>query len=233
MLLLLTRAGEDAARTAVRLEAMGHHVLVSPVISYEATGAAWRGPAPGGLIATSARAFMGLGPGEAGRAVWREVPLFLVGQRTLQAARAAGFAGPASTLDDSAALSAMVQALPPARLAYFAGTDRKSAIEDAIAAGQRHHLTLIETYKAVAAVALLPETVAALRTGEAVGILHFSRRSAEIFLCLAAAAGLDAAAFRHFCLSPDVAAPLREIHCDDVHIASRPDEASLLALLEA
>jgi uroporphyrinogen-III synthase len=71
----------------------------------------------------------------------------------------------------------------------------------------------------------------ALSTLSVAGVLHFSRRSADLFLAGLSDAGLDAKSLRHFCLSDDVAGPLREAGCGEVHIANAPNEAAMLALL--
>jgi uroporphyrinogen-III synthase len=230
MRLLLTRAQEDAARTQAKLEASGHQVLVSPVITFEATGEPWPRRPPHGLIATSARAFTGGEMEELDLAAWRMVPLFLVGAQTEAAARAHGFAGVAKVAPDSAALVELLVSLPEARLLYLTGTDRKPLIEEALGA-TGHRLIVIETYCAVAAKALTPEAVAALREGKVEAVLHYSRRSAAIFASLAAAAGIDVTRFMHLCLSQDVATPLLAAGCAGVRVAAEPNEEAMLGLM--
>lgn len=232
MRLLLTRAQEDAAQTRAKLEAIGHQVLVSPVITFEATGESWPRRPPHGLIATSARAFTGMETEELDLAAWRLVPLFLVGAQTEAAARAHGFAGPAKVAPDSAALAEALVALPSSRLLYLAGTDRKPLIEEALGV-TGHRLIVIETYCAAAAKTLALEAVAALREGLVDCVLHYSRRSAAIFVNLAAAARTDAARCAHLCLSQDVAAPLLAAGYGEVWVASEPNEDAMLALLAA
>jgi uroporphyrinogen-III synthase len=75
----------------------------------------------------------------------------------------------------------------------------------------------------------------ALASGQIDGVLHYSRRSAELFVAAAQSAGLTekALACGHYCLSPDVAAPLRQAGASHLRIAEKPDEMSLLALLGA
>jgi uroporphyrinogen-III synthase len=231
MRFLLTRAQEDVTRTGAKLEAMGHEVLESPVITFEATGLPWPVRPPHGLIATSARAFSGMETEDLDIAAWRMVPLYLSGGQTEAAARAHGFAGPARTGPDSAALIEILKALPDARLLYLAGTDRKPAIEDALGK-TGHRLSVLETYCAAAATALTPEAAAALREGKIDAVLHYSRRSAAIFTSLAASAGVDVTRCAHFCLSQDVAVPLLTAGCADVRIAAQPDEEGLMELVQ-
>ena len=225
MQLLLTRGAEEAERTRVSLEARGHRVLLSPVLHFAGTGEPLPRRAPGAIIATSARAFA-----HAGTPTWdtATVPLALVGGRTEGAARAAGFDGPATVAETAAELAAQLRHSPATRLLYLAGTDRKPDLEAALAAGP-HRLSVVETYAAAPAATLAPEAGVALRGDAVDAVLHYSRRSAVIFLQLCAAAGIDPRAAAHLCLSPDVAAAF-ERPCR-ARVAAAPNEAALLALL--
>ena len=73
--------------------------------------------------------------------------------------------------------------------------------------------------------------VKALRYQGVDGVLHFSRRSVSLFAAAVAAAGLDLGRPAHFCLSEDVAAPLRKAGCATISVAQTPNEADLLALV--
>ena len=77
--------------------------------------------------------------------------------------------------------------------------------------------------------------IAALKAGDVDGVLHFSRRSADNFIDAAAKAGVarQALGLRHFCLSAQIAAPLKAAGAADIIVAKRPDEAAFVALLEA
>jgi uroporphyrinogen-III synthase len=90
-------------------------------------------------------------------------------------------------------------------------------------------------YRAAAAERLPREAEQAMAAGELDGVLHYSRRSAETFVRCADAAKLRdrALALTHFCLSPQVAAPLIAAGAADIRIASRPDEEALLSLVGA
>ncbi len=88
-------------------------------------------------------------------------------------------------------------------------------------------------YRAVPVDALPDPARAALGTGAIDGVLHYSRRSAEVFVDRARQAGVldQALAPVHYCLSPQVAEPLRAAGVDQIRTARRPDEAALLELL--
>jgi uroporphyrinogen-III synthase len=63
-------------------------------------------------------------------------------------------------------------------------------------------------------------------------VLHYSRRSAELFIALAQRAELwsQATKLAHFAFSPDVAEPLAAAGAR-TKVATHPDEDHLLALL--
>lgn len=216
-----------AARTAAALERLGHAPLVVPLLAVAPTGS----PPPKGafdaVLLTSANALDAL----AGTAVLAspilDLPALAVGARTAEAARAAGFRDVASAEGDAAALAALVRARlrPGAALLHPAGEARKAEPAAGLeAAGFR---VVAWTAYAARPLPALPEAAArALDAGELDAMLHYSRRSAATALALAG----PHPAFRalaHHCLSPDVAAPLREAGLDPA-VASRPEETALL-----
>ena len=227
MRVIVTRARGDAARTAAALRARGHEPLLSPVLEIVATGAAIDpGPAQA-LIATSAHAFEFLPQADAARLA--PLPLFVVGARTGKAATDAGFAPPRVIAASALELAQQIAtALPtPAHLLYLAGHDRKPDLEAALQA-QGHVIDVAETYEARAVEALSPETAQALARGEVDAVLHFSRRSAQLFAACAAKAGLatQAARLRHVCISRDAGLGAGAV------IAPTPDSAGLFKALE-
>jgi uroporphyrinogen-III synthase len=224
--LLVTRAAEDAARTAAQLSERGHEAVIAPVIAIRPTGDA---PPPepwDAVILTSAHgapALSGVGLGRR--------PVFAVGARTGAAAKGVGAALVRIADGDATALATLVtQAMPPGRtLLHIAGRHRKTEPAAALAEAGYRVLTW-EAYEA-AAVAQLPETAReAFDAGRIDGVLHFSRRSAAILLDRAAAAGhLDRLlTLPHFCLSADVASPLRERGASCIVVSALPEERFLL-----
>jgi uroporphyrinogen-III synthase len=65
--------------------------------------------------------------------------------------------------------------------------------------------------------------------------MHYSARSVATLLRLAAGAGvLDALlGLAHYCLSAEVAAPLRDAGAERIAVAVSPNESAMLALLPA
>ena len=236
MLVLLTRALEDSKRTSVGLAREGHEAVLSPVLEMEPTGALWPAGVIDGIIATSARAFdlLTAAPDWPLPEARRLLPLLLVGERTRDAARERGFEGPALIAPDAKTLAADIRARfkVPRRLVYLAGRDRKPDLEESlIEAG--HEVEAIEVYAAQPAEALSDAALALAKRGEIGAVLHYSRRSTEIFLGLAAGAGFDLSRVNHLCISHDAAAPLLDAGLHGVLIAKTPDEQAMFALVNA
>jgi uroporphyrinogen-III synthase len=233
--LLVTRPDPDGERTAAKLRARGCEVLVAPLLQVELLAGAALGTGPwGALVMTSANAAHAIGR-HPRHAELTPLPVFAVGRRTAEAARAAGFGDVTSADGDVTDLVRLIGARcrgAAAPLLYLAGEDRAGDLTaDLAAAGLRAAIVVV--YRAVAAAYLPPSIQAALRDGLLDGVLHFSRRSAEVYLVCAQAAGvLDRAlAPFHYCLSGQVAEPLAAAGARKVRIAPRPDEAALIDLV--
>ncbi|MFO1117669.1 MAG: uroporphyrinogen-III synthase [Beijerinckiaceae bacterium] len=229
MKVLVVRAVEDARRTAVRLSRSGVQTIVSPVLSIRPLDSAEPDGDFHALVATSAHAFAAPFADR-----FRNAPLFLVGERTADSARAKGFETIAAIADSAANLIPIIRDKVPIgrRLLYLAGRDRKDELERALSA--THDLAVVEAYAAEPASTLNVDAVAALRVGAVDAVLHYSRRSARIFSALVARGGLEPSvrALRHVTISQDAAAPLIEAGWR-VDIAARPDEDAMIALLLA
>jgi len=236
MRVLVLRPREAGARTAQALAERGHEAILAPLLAPAPTGA----PLPEGqfdaLLATSAQAFAGQAFTQAPQdrlAALRGLPLHVVGARTAQAARAAGFHAIGFVEPDAARLAAQLTgATPPARLLYLAGVKRKSGLEDALAqVGSQ--VVAWEVYDARAPERLPEAARLGLETGGADAALHFSKLSARTFCALARDAGLraQAARLRHVAISADAAAGLADLAPSDLRIAGTPDQAGVLAAL--
>ena len=229
MRIWVARAEPAASRTAARLLALGHDPLLAPVLVVADTGSAPPSGPFDAVVITSANAVPPLAA--AGLAA---APIFAVGTSTARAARTAGIVQVVAAGGDALSLAALVRdrLAKDARLLHVAGADRKPQPAEALRqAGYR--LTVWTAY-AAKPVAVLPSAVAAGLSAPGPKLdaaLHYSRRSAEIALALATEAGCAAAFARlaHFCLSPDVAAPLVEAGIPAHFVPARPDEDGLLA----
>ena len=235
MRLLLTRPEPDAQRTAAALRAQGHEVITASLLRIEPAADAQIGDGPwAAILITSANAAHAVVT-HARVAPLRALPVFAVGRRSAEAMAAAGFADVTSADGNVSDLARLVAARlqPAARLLYLAGEDRVGDL----AGNLRAHGFAVETaeiYRAIAATSLPPATAQALASGVD-GVLHFSRRSAEAFVKATRAARMLESALQgaHFCLSAQVAEPLAAAGAADIRVAERPNEAVLLALIEA
>ena len=235
MRLLLTRPEPDAQRTAAALRAQGHDVITAPLLRIEPAPEAQFDTGPwAAILITSANAAPAVAV-HARMTELRALPVFAVGRRSADAMAAAGFADVTSADGNVSELVRLVGARlrPPARLLYLAGEDRSGDL----AGDLRTRGFAVETvviYRAVAATSLPPAAAQAL-TGGVDGVLHFSRRSAEVFVDAARAAGVLESALQaaHYCLSAPIAEPLAKAGAADIRVAERPNEALLLALIAA
>jgi uroporphyrinogen-III synthase len=232
--LLVTRSQPHAARTAAAVRARGHEPIVAPLFWLEILSKVDPGDGPwDAILLTSVNAMLGV-CNWVSKGRWRDLPVFAVGDRTAKAARDQGFSAVSSAAGNVHDLANLVAArlTPPARLLYPAGEERAGDLAGALRA-KSFVVDTVQVYRIVAADTLPPEATAAL-TGEIDGVLHFSRQSAEAFLTAARNSGMLEAALKkpvHYCLSARIAELLREAGAVDVRAATRPDQATLLALI--
>jgi len=232
--LLVTRPEPENARTAAALRAGGHDVLLAPLLRIAAIDFQLPSEPCAALVLTSAAAARALGD-HPERATLLPLPVFTVGARTAAVARGLGFAAVHSAEGDQHELAELVRTRLGATagpVLYLAGEDRAGDLAGALA-GIR--VLTVVAYRAMKAERFTPEVTVALAHRRLAGVLHFSRRTVEAYLDCAAQAGLrvQALAPAHFCLSRQVAAPLAAAGAAAVRIAARPDEAALLALVDA
>jgi uroporphyrinogen-III synthase len=118
-------------------------------------------------------------------------------------------------------------------LIYFAGNDRAGDLAAALDKAGRRVETVV-AYRADTVGDFDAGVRAAIAGGRIDGVLHYSARTAGAFVDAAAAAGIvnSAMKIRHFCLSPQVAAPLAAAGAAAVDIAVAPSETALLALID-
>lgn len=229
MRVLVTRAAEDAERTARALRARGHEAIIAPLRERVRLDPPWPDAPYDALIATSRNAFAG-GPAPANL---KSLPCFCVGEATALAAREAGFAKAEAAGENAGELAQQVllRRLPSgARLFYLAGSPRRPELEITLTAAG-HRVQVLERYRMARVPTLPPQAAEALAAGTLDAVLHFSAESALAFFALADQAALGQAALkpRHLCLSAAVAEALPA--AAGRRIAARPREVDLLTLL--
>lgn len=232
MRLIVTRPQADGERTAGALRARGHQALIAPLMRVEPIAADFAGTWSA-VVITSANAPVAISS-DPGRAAICKLPLYAVGRRSAEAARQAGFADVTSAGGDVHDLVRLLVArrTGTAPLLYLAGEDRAvDLISELAARGLTAEMRII--YRAVTA-HYPPQLVAAIKAGTVDGVLHFSRRSAENYLVGARHAGLadEALTLRHYCLSAAIAELLIRAGAAHVAVARRPEEATLIELVE-
>ena len=230
MRLLVARPQPEADATAEKLRALGHAVLVAPLLRIKPVEADLSGDWSA-VIVTSINTLRAIKPERLKPFI--TLPLFGVGDRSARAAQDLGFRDVRSAQGDAQALAALIVKNKPAGsrpLLYLAGEDRAADIAAALAP-HGIAVTLKEVYRAVAT-GYPPELFAAVEQGRIDAVLHFSRRSAEHYLSGARDAGLLKQALlpRHFCISGQVAEALTSAGAAQVSVAARADEAAVIAL---
>jgi uroporphyrinogen-III synthase len=234
MRILVTRPEPDAARTAAKLRAAGHEATVDSLLAIEPIAFDPPRGAYAALAVTSANALRAVGASPAISQL-KSLPLFALGVHTANAARLAGFVYIEIAGGEVHALSEiLIRRLPAgARVLYLAGEDRAHDLA-ALTASAKIEIETLVVYRAHAAERFKDATAEKLRARDLDAVLHFSPRSAEIFVTLTRRARLESAfhSIRHLCLSAAVAAVLSGAGAK-VEIAPRPEEEALLALLDA
>jgi uroporphyrinogen-III synthase len=231
--ILVTRPQPRAADTAVALRARGHEPIVAPLLEIELVSEVDAKDGPWtAILLTSANGLWGI-VSFAGDKKWHGIPVFAVGDITAKAARDMGFADVTSASGNVGDLAKLVAArlTPPARLLYLAGEERAGDLAGVLRA-KGFEVDLVVVYRFLTAQSL-PEPAALALAGELDAVLHFSRASAEDFVKAARGSNLLDAALNkpvHFCLSEQVAAPLRAAGAARIQVAARPTQDALLEL---
>ncbi len=232
MRLLITRPREDAEPLAAALGERGIEAVLEPLMSITDVDASDLDPdGVQALLITSANGIRAF----ARRHSRRDIAVFAVGDASARTAFELGFAEVRSAAGDVDALAALVRDKLDSgagALLHIAGShvagDLSGLLEAAGFDVRRQVL-----YQATAAEKLSPVTVDELKSGTLDGVLLFSPRTAELFVKLAAAAGLEEACrpLVAYCLSQAVADNAEALTWRRVMVASEPNQQSLLDAL--
>ncbi|CAN7227872.1 uroporphyrinogen-III synthase [Bosea sp. LjRoot237] len=231
MRVLVFRPQQDAERSAQTLRERGKDPVVAPLFQIVPSNEKPpKGPFEA-LVLTSANAVPAV---EILPKTWRgTLPAFCVGTRTAEAVGKLGFTAHSAQGGRAELLTLILQQLPQGqKLLFVAGRDRHEDLPQQLRdAG--YEVTVWTAYEAKAVDVLPAPAAEALRDGSADAALHYSPRSAQIFLDLAGKAGLaeQAQALPQLALSIEIAAPLIAAGSDTVLVAEHPEEAALFAAL--
>jgi uroporphyrinogen-III synthase len=229
MRICVTRPEEDAGPLTARLQAMGHEVILAPLLTIRPREDVsipdlhWQA-----IAVTSANGIRAL-PADHELHSFRTLT---VGPQSLKAAQAAGFVAEAHGGDVDGLAAFIHSELDPddGPILYLSGAETAGDLEAQLAASGFDCIRVV-LYDAVQAQGL-GAAEDALRTGGLDAVLLYSPRSARIWRGLVESAGLapQAARLHHLCLSRNVAAALPEGW--NTAVSASPDEAAILELLE-
>lgn len=232
MLVLVTRPHDQATRTAEQLAAMGHKVLVDPVLEIRPRPIGTVDPAGiAALAITSANAAPALPAAGSGH-----LPVFAVGGATAEAARAAGCVRLHVAEGDGHGLAELIgRELSPERgaILHLAGAEVRAGFAERLAelgfACRR-----VIAYEAVPSPCLGRSACAALGEGRLGAVLFYSPRTARIWAGHVREAGLVSALERvvAVCLSAAVAAEIAGLPFKERRIAAATSQDALLRCLE-
>ncbi|MHA1523927.1 MAG: uroporphyrinogen-III synthase [Alphaproteobacteria bacterium] len=232
MRLLVTRPAHKAAALGTALTAMGHQVVVEPLLDITMLPLPLLDPAEfGALVFTSANGITALSDVGALRG-FANLPAYCVGPATAAAASDAGFAKVFCADGDGLALAEMIVA-SRAHGALLHIKGRHSLAEPgATLARAGFSYVAVTGYEAHARLAFSKPVASALKAGEIDAVLLYSPRSAVILAGLLEEIGVTAPFTVAFCLSSEIAAAAASFAANTVH-PSMPNEQALLDLLTA
>lgn len=239
MAVLVTRPHPDDETTAKALQARGFDALRAPMLRFEPM--LFQDDADtayGAVIVTSANAVRAVAPHIADSRLLK-LPVFAVGENTAEAARVAGFGEVIASKGDAGALRDLVLSSAKSKrlkktspLLYLAGADLARDLASEL--GENGFTVVTQTtYRMVPEPSLPREICDAFVAHEIEAVLHYSRRSARAFLeaARAGAVEISALALPQCCISPAVAAVLRDAGATQVMAAASPDENALFEAL--
>lgn len=237
MKLIVTRPEPAASKTAEKLRALGHEVAVSPVLEIVATGSEMPSGGFSMVIITSANALRVLEQHGFDQTLL-DIPIYVVGDETAKKARELGFHNVHSATGNAKDLLALI------KLQFIqSADDKRSALYicgEHSTPGFTIELSKIgliiqkwANYKANLVDQLTKKSLEFLSSGEPVGILLYSARSAAQFNdnIERANAVYYLENIKIFALSDRVKNGL-PIELQKVsEIANKPDEQSMVALI--
>jgi uroporphyrinogen-III synthase len=233
MRVLVTRPKEDAERLAVELRARGHEPIVSPLMDIRfIDGPEIRLAKFQAVLATSANGIRAL----VRRTQDRATPVFAVGPQTAAAAQEAGFSQVRNAGGDAVALATRVRewADPKAGpLLHAAARERAGGLAEALTASG-FSVEIAVVYEGLESKGFSDVALSALAAAKIDAVMLFSPRSARLFAEHLQKSGLkeDCRDVVALCISEPASQPLRELPLSGVYLAHRPDEESMLALLD-
>ena len=233
MHILVTRPETEAPRTTRKLQAMGHHVTMTPLLSITIAQPMIATSGVQALILTSRNAVHALAA-HPQKIALKQLPVLAVGKSTAAAARDAGFTVALEGSGGGAALATrMIGTIDPraGTLLHASGEAVAFDLEPALTPAG-FTVTKVIVYRSEQIDALPADVATHVRDGALDAVLLMSPRTAAAWCNVVAAAGLhhEAKQLVHLCLSSGVADALSPLDPAAVLIAVKPTEEEMLAL---
>jgi uroporphyrinogen-III synthase len=235
MRLLVTRPEADSVVFKAKLIALGHEVVVDPLLvvrfdggdDIEITGAQ-------ALIATSRNGLRALAAGPA-FAEAKALPVYCVGPGTAETAKAIGLGRIVKGPADVAALIEVIDAHADVNggpLIHLSGDVVAGDLAGELTRRGYHVLQPV-VYRTEPARRFAAASVASLRNKRIDGIILLSPRTADVYAGLVASHNLGVAVkgLLHVCVSPATAARLAPLSLERITVAAAPNLQEVLALL--
>jgi uroporphyrinogen-III synthase len=233
MHILVTRPQTEAPRTTRKLQAMGHHVTMAPLLSIAIDQPMIATSGVQALVLTSRNAVHALAA-HPQKTPLKQLPVLAVGKSTAAAARDAGFTVALQGAGGGAELATqIIESIDPhaGTLLHVSGEMVAFDLEPVLKpAGFTVAKAVVYRSEQIDA---LPAAISVLvRKGALDAVLLMSPRTATAWCNVVAAAGLHQEAKRlvHLCLSSGVADALAPLVPAVVMIAVKPNEEEMLAL---
>jgi uroporphyrinogen-III synthase len=227
---LITRPEIDGRLTAQKLSDHGVDCVLLPLSRLIPIQAKKPGIPFSAVLATSANAFLGLKAQD--WALEPSVPVWVVGEKTAQAARNAGFHDVYVAHEPHA--HALVQDVLrafsslEATFIYLAAEESSSVLLDGLQ--KKGHKVILGTVYRAEAISYDNQTAIADHLASPIDVvLHYSSRAVRLYAQLVGAHGKGAACSRHICLSASVAQCVRELGLGQAFVAADAHDEAMIA----
>lgn len=228
---LITRPEPGATETADRLTATGFQPLVASVMSIQPLDRPHKIPFCAQAILITSRNALIACPADR-----RSLPLFAVGDATAALARQVGFTDVLTSSGNAMALAELVlKTVSPANGSLYLPTGYRQGLELANRLRLDGYRVFRHVgYKATPVAGLPTNAECHLRRSDVKAAMFFSTDTARHFVRLIRAAGLEASlnTVDAVSISERATMPLRQLAWRRISVAAKPDQNSMLALLQ-
>ena len=228
--ILIARPDPGASETARLVADMGFEPLLAPALTIQAIAARFPpAKAVAAVLVTSGNALVACLP------LFRDTPLFAVGDATAARARGLAFTRVASASGDAAALAALVaRALRPSDGTLLLASGRGQGLKLAAVVRKAGFRVLRRVVYASNPAVALPDAVAeALRAEQVRAVLFFSAETARAFVRLIGREDLreTVRAVDAFAIGAAAGMALQVLPWRRIGVAAKPTQDAMLALL--